>query len=537
MPYSRWDSPAAMTSNDRALPRRSLRLGAVFSILLASGLLTACGEAPPPGPSDPTNAPGMDAGEQGKIEKSKTKIAEANRALNAKGYEKARKLLKEAASLEVESHRFEITEMLEKVDKRHAKLFANEALEKLANKDCSGAFKDLAAQIDAMKSEVFTREIRKLVASPAVSCLQAAVDEATVAAKYADARKLVEAPDTITVLGPQAHKKVATELDGTIEEALKGIVADDIKAKRWSVAMDKFDATVKKGDADEAKSKAILDSIRAAVAPEIQALAARGIGSRDASAILKQVDALIKVVRWEVLSGEAAELAKDKALPDPPKKTREALAVWVESQRAGMKPIKKAEKRWTHGKIRLLPGSAIEGESKRDLQPSTEVWILGQTKEKALITEQAPAEGATLQAQLEKASGWVPLDRLAKEATIDWVPPDDQLKGARVWGPLRAPDPLYELGIVSEVKGADVSVKRVTDDVEVKVARKSLRGGRVVVGNVVLAFCKAKDEKAKIEEIMPGGRAVKLKCENGGELKEETLAGIRSRPDLLPPSK
>lgn len=519
-----WESPGrAMPSTFRALPASVLCLA-----------LTGCGEAPPP-PRDPTDSPAVDAAEQGKIEKSKTKIAEANRALTAKSYEKGRKLLKEAAKLEVESHRFDITELMEKIDKREAKLWSNEAEEKLKNKECLAAFKEVSEKMEALASEVFSREIRKNIGDDALRCVQAVVDEATVGGRYADARKLVEAPETKAVLGPAAHKKAAAELDGTIEEALKGIVADDVKAKRWPEAMAKLDATVKKGDADENLARAVLASIREAVAPEIEALSRRGIGSKDATAHLKQVDGLVSVVRWEVLTGEAAEAAKDRALPEGPRRAREALAIWVEAQRAGMKPMKKPEKRWTHGKVALIPGSKLDGPSKRDLQPSTEVWVIGQTKDRALITEKDPG-GGTIGPQLEMAVGWVPIDRLAKEATLDWVPPDDQLKGARVWGPLRAPDPLYELGTVSEVKGADVTVKRVADDTEVKVARKSLRGGRLVVGNVVLAYCKAKDEKAKIEEIMPGGRAVKIKCESG-ELKEETLAGLRSRPDLLPPSK
>ncbi len=496
-------------------------------------LLVGCGEAAPP-PKEPTSA-GVDATEQQNLEKSKAKIADATRALNAKSYDKARKLLKEASALGVESHRFEISELLEKLDKRHAKLWANETTEKLDAKDCEGAFKDLAAQIKELDSEVFAREVRKLVAAGALKCVQAVVDEKTVAGEFAAARKLVEAEDTKVVLGAQAQNKVETELDGTIEEALKGIVAADVKAKKWADAMAKLDATVKKGDADEAQAAAILEVIRAAIAPDLQAAAQKSTGSRDGPATLKQVDAQIKLVRWELLPAETAELAKDKALPEGLRRARQALAVWVEAQRVAMKPLKKPEKRWTHGKVALLPAANMAGESKIDLQPGTEVWIIGQTKDKALIAEASPGEGS-LPTLLEKASAWVPVDRLAKEPTIDWVPPDDQLKGVRVWGPFRAPETALELGTVTEVSGADVTAKRVTDDKEVKVPRKSLRGGRLAVGTKVLTFCKAKDEKATITEVMPGGRAVKLKCDSG-ELKEETLAGLRARPEDLPKSK
>jgi hypothetical protein len=142
-------------------------------------------------------------------------------------------------------------------------------------------------------------------------------------------------------------------------------------------------------------------------------------------------------------------------------------------------------------------------------------------------------------AQLGKAIGWVPVERLAKNATVDWLPPDDQLKGERVWAPLRAPDPVLELGTVAEIKGKDITVKRMADDALVKVARTSLRSGRLAPGTKVLAFCTAKDQVATIEEVLVAGRgvpAVRLKCD-GGVNKEELLPSLRTKGEFLPAAR
>src|SRR5512134_1373847 len=75
--------------------------------LLAALTMTGCPEPPPPKPPTEGN---IDAAEMAKIKKSDALMAEANRALNGKSYDKARKLLREASALGVESHRFQISE-------------------------------------------------------------------------------------------------------------------------------------------------------------------------------------------------------------------------------------------------------------------------------------------------------------------------------------------------------------------------------------------------------------------------------------------
>jgi len=516
------------------LPRLSSSVRAVLgAVSLALGALGSlgCGE-PEPIKKGPSTA--ADPGEQAKIEQGRKKIDDAGRAMNEKKYDRARKLLTEATELNLESQRFEIETAIDKLDKREAKLWANEVADKFKDKDCDGAFKQLEEPIKSHASETFTRELRRQVGGDALKCIQAVTDDKVLAATYSEARKLVDTPEAKVVLGQAAWKKLGIELDATLLDAYKGQIADELKARKWSVAVDKIDALVKKGDANTEQAAALIEQVRAGVTPEIASLAQKSLGQRDAPKALRDIDVMIKLAKWEAMAPDAAALAPDKALPADLVKKREALATWVEATHVAMKILKKPEKRWVHGRIAVFPATQADGASKRDLAHGTEVWIIGTSKGKGLVTDVDPGAGP-LTAMLEKVTGWVAVDRLATQATLDWLVPDDQLKGQRVWGPLRKDEPMFELGVVAEVSAKEITVKRVADDAPIKVTRKQLRSGRLAPGTKVITFCTAKDQPAQVVET-PLDKTVKLKCD-GGQEKEEVLASLRTKPDLLPASK
>ncbi|MDC3957994.1 hypothetical protein [Polyangium jinanense] len=526
-----------MRTSLRHLPSTSQRAATILARFAAAACLAAtfvaCG--PPPEPAKPPES-AEERAEKSKIENAKKLIEKADEAYNAKDFDEARKLLGQAKDLNVESLSFQITEQLEKVDKRHAKLWANEVEPSLKDGDCKGAFGEIAGPMRDLESDVFVRELRRLIGAQALACVQSRIDEATTAGKYAAARTLVASEDTKTVLGGAAQKKLVTEVDTTIFEAKKAELDEPLKAKRWADAIAKIDEAQKNGDIGDEGAKGLLGVVRAAITPEIAGMAARAVGQgREALKALEDVDKLIKLARWEIVGPDMAPVAKDKTAPEVVAKKRQALAVWVEAQRVKMKPGKKAEKRWAHGKVAVLPAAKSDAPSKRDLAPATEVWILGQTKDLALVTDVDPA-GASLDVQLERAVGWAPLARLAPKNTTEWIPPDDQLVGTRVWAPLRQGEANLELGIVSAVKGQDVTVKRLADDKEIQVKRGTLRLGRLLPGAKLVAFCQAKTQIVTLEEILPDQRTVKLVCE-GGLRKDEVLPGLRARPEDLPAPK
>jgi hypothetical protein len=513
-------------------PRAAALLVRFASLVVLAGSAVACGpSAEPVTPAENRE----DSAEKARIDQAKKLIEKAESAYNDKDYDGARKHLAQARDLRVDSLEFRINEIGDKVDKRHAKLWANEVGETIKSGDCADAFKQIAEPIRDLESEVFNRELRRLIGGPSLACVQSKVDEATTGGKFAAARALVASEDTKVVLGAGAHKKLVAELEQTIFEALKAQLDASLEGRRWAEAMDKLDAWAKGNEVGEAQQAALLGVVRDALVPEVTGAAQRAVGRTDAPKTLEEIDRLIKLVRWEVMGADVGAVAKDKAAPEQVAQKRQALAVWVEALRLKMKLEKKAEKRWTHGKVAVLPAVKSDSPSKRDLQGASEVWILGTAKDLALVTESDPAT-TQLDKQLEKAVGWVPVARLAPKSTVDWVPPDEQLVGTRVWAPLRAPEPNLEIGFVTAVKGQDVTVKRVADDKEIKVKKASLRSGRLTAGTKVIAFCQAKTQAVTIEELLPDQRTVRLVCE-GGLRKDEVLPGIRARAEDLPAPK
>lgn len=510
----------------RALAR--LAQAASFALLALGG--SGCEEPPPV--KGPANA--VDAAEQARIDKGKKLIAQATDEYNEGKYDAARRTLVKAQELNVESLRFRIDEELEKVDKRQAKLWSNEVSDDFKNKNCARALKQLEEPFKTLaESEAFVRELRRLVGADALACFQEEVDQHVLAFEYKAARDRVASAQTKTVLEPKAWKKLATELEATITEGLKGRIHVEMAARKWAAASEKIEEFAKKGDATPEQAEALYDGIRAAVGPEIATLASRALGQRDAPAALKQIDQLAKIAHWAIPdAGPSVQVGA--VMPEELVKKRAVLAIWVEAQHLAMRPLVRPELRYAHGKVAVSPPANAAAPAATHIAHGAELWILGIGKDRALVTTTDPGS-ARLVDLLDKAAGWAPTARLSKEKTADWLVPDDQLKGERVWGPLRAGNPYWELGVVMDVQGRDITVQRLADGQNFKLPRAKLRSGRLPPGTRVFTFCVAKDQPAQVVELPKSGRTAKLKCD-GGQEKEEDLASLRTKPELLPPT-
>lgn len=489
---------------------------------------TAASCTPPPAPTK-IESP-EERAEKDKYRKAKALMDKAEAALTEKDFDGARKLLRQANEMQVESLSFNIKEEMEKVDKRYAKLWANEAEETLKEGDCKGAFTQIASPMEDLESEVFNKELRRLIGPQIVKCLQGKLESLTNAAKFAEARSFMMLGEVKAVLGPGPHKKLLSTLEDSILEMLKTGIAEPISAKRWVDAARIADEAVTKGETNVEGGKVLLGLVRQGLVPEVAGLAQRNVGQRDAAKALTEVDALIKLVGWDVENA-----GKDNSAPELVVRKRQALTTWIEAQRVKFKPDKKAERRFTHGRVALIPAGNTEAPSKRDLAPATQVWILGKAKDLALITDVDPGT-VTAEAIFEKAIGWAQMPRLATKNTANWLPPDDQMPGLRVWAPMRTDEPNLELGTVVSVKGFDAVVKRLADDKEITVKKNVLRLGRIEPGLKILNNCQAKMQITLVEEVMKDQRTVKLVCE-GGLRKDEVLPGLRVRPEDLPAPK
>jgi hypothetical protein len=207
----------------------------------------------------------------------------------------------------------------------------------------------------------------------------------------------------------------------------------------------------------------------------------------------------------------------------------------VEAQRLGFKPLVTPGLRWTHGKVPVQPPPKSDAEPTTQIENATKVWVVGATKDKALVTINDP-RNAKLSALLGKVAGWVPVNRLTNEDTTTWLPPESELVGFHVWAPFEPPSDIMQLGTIAELAGQDVTVARLADGQKVKVKRDQIRAGRLPAGTKVLTFCLAKDQPAKVVEVTPSGQSAKLKCD-GGQEKEDDLSALKSKPNLLPPAR
>ncbi len=494
---------------------------------LVAALSAAC--APPPPPKHSASVEVLSADEREKHARGNAKLEEANRQIDERNYNKARKALDDVDALGLDSLQFATKEAREKLDKKEAKQRAKEAQPLFESGDCGAAFKKLAQRSGEVDSEAFTGWLRRVVHDDAVQCMSSKLEEAAKSQAYQPFRTLLGAASTKVVLGSQGVGKITEELTASVVDSLGASIADDVKAKRWGDAMAKLDESVKSGAASESDAAAVVKGVREALAPELVAMATRSIGTKDAEVAQSELDKLIQLARWSsVLQG-------DDALPEGIARARMTLAVWVEALRAGAKVMKAPEARFAHGTVAVQPASKIDGESKRDLSPAQSVWLVAQNKTHGLVALEAPK--GDLAASLEKAIGWVRLERLAKVSTVDWLPPDDQLKGALVWGPFREGDVVNELGTVDLVKGDKFLVKRLYDDKVVPASRKSLRVGRLAPGMKVLTICATQDQPATVVEVLVGGRGAKLKCDAGDTEIDQPLSSIRARSDMLPTPK
>ena len=205
--------------------------------------------------------------------------------------------------------------------------------------------------------------------------------------------------------------------------------------------------------------------------------------------------------------GAAADsAASDDTLPPGLAQKRHDLAVWVEAQRHGFKPLAKPAVRWAHGKLDVRPPTKADGDVKDQIENASKVWLLGTANDKALITTENP-HNAALPRLLGKVAGWVPVNALSAEDTTTWLPPDGELVGFRVWAPLDSPNDTVQLGTIAEVQGDEFTVARLSDGQKMKVKRDQLRAGRLPAGTRVLRSASPRTSRPRLwRSRRPGNR-------------------------------
>jgi hypothetical protein len=459
-------------------------------------------------------------------------LADAQKAFDRRSYDLARQLAGRARTIGTRTARGDADALLARIDEADAELWANEVAERLGQKDCVGALRELDRVKADLGRQKFVRELRQNVGDQMLECVRGVLAKGKASGSFGKARTLLAAPATKALLGDAAWRMIQAELDEAVSTALRGRIADEIKLGRLAEAMKKLDGAVQAGEATAEQAAPALEDVRAAVTAEIASIVARTVGERDGREALARVDELAALVHWEV---DTTYDTPDphRTMPDEVRRKRDVLTVWNEALRLRMKTNHKADKRWTYGRAPVLPAEAADAEPRGKLPAATQVWVIGASRDKALVARSEPS--GPLAIRLEKAIGWIPLGRLSLVPTNDWLPPDDELVGARVWGPLRPHEDVLELGTVTRIDGKEAVVQPLADRPAVKVPVRALHAGRIAVGTRVMAACSAKPQRATVVDVLDEDGeepAIRVACDDG-TTKEAALATLQTRVELL----
>jgi hypothetical protein len=413
------------------------------------------------------------------------------------------------------------------IDEKRADQIAKQAKKQVDEAKCASALKLTAAPIRHKSREHFKLELRRRAHEPLLDCVTKQLERDVAEGNVEAARSFLASPDVTAALSGEGFRLAEQAL-------LKAIVAGStaelrplLDAQKWDEAIAKLDELRDADKLGESEYPIALGIAQDAIRDHSIGLAKAGISAKKPSEVARQLDAQIAIAKWKTVPKEL-EAARDQL----------AIAVECENQRC---KLAKPTPMWTWGKLGLAPPANAAGEPSSSLPHAQKVWVLGRAAKLALLSTEDPgaASGAEL---LTRAAGWAELSRLRNVDTDFWFPPDDQLAGVQVWGPLRPPAKDYLLGTISKLEGKKATVKRLADGREESVDLADLRIGKLNQGLKVMAFCtnQIHPEPAKVDSIVSesgGSPKVKVICEKGDLQKVELGSALTTKAEWLPPRK
>jgi hypothetical protein len=493
--------------------------------------ITACADPPPAPPKEP--APNAAAIE--KHAKFEAKMDAARKALGKDDPDKARALASDARGLADLDDMVAVLAFFSEIDRYLAEAAAEPAREQATKSDCQAAMETVANAVKETPRREFIKAIHQQTEVVIVKCLQKEIDQGIATGNFAAAGASLDLPTAEGALRPEARKALSDRLRDGVVNYVSAQIATDVKEGKYEAAAAKVAEAVSQGVLEAEDEAKTLSTIHDAAAPhQIEAIEGAIGLKKKADAPLSDLDTLVKALKWTTLPPELA-------------KARSALATWVECLKLKC-ALAKPEAKFNYGKLDVHPGEASAADALVHLPTATKMWVVGRAGKLALVSTEEPPADVAIKPRMMGATGWVAIDQLKKDDTSDWLPPGDELKDQRVFGPLReGQKKLYQLGFVMSVEGTEAKVKRFLDDQVVSVARGSLRMGKLGKGLKVLTSCPGKTEQvpARVDHEVPaparGTPLVNVVCLNedgsDGPAHDEFLGAIAVQPEWLPPPK
>ena len=204
----------------------------------------------------------------------------------------------------------------------------------------------------------------------------------------------------------------------------------------------------RRGDATDEQVDALLGArARGVGARRSRRSRDRGVGQpRRRRRCSRRWTQLVQLVRWAVVDPGVAALEAGAALPrGPGEEARRA-------RHLGRGPAPQdAAADEARGALDARQGRGLPARrrwTRRRSGTSRTARRSGSSARRRTAPSSPPSDpgGAPSSSCSTRSPAGSPTDRLAKEDTADWLVPDDQLKGQRVWGPLRRGRMTWELG-------------------------------------------------------------------------------------------
>jgi len=519
-----------------ASPLGQLTIGLRRASLASLLLLAACGgatEAPPAHPETPATDV-EELAETGDSRLVAEKLAEARAALAEDAPRKARRSAEEARRAAGQAELRDVLAVVDEIDAYEAREIATEVRQLAAGRRCGEALETVVATLKRTPppGRVLVKTLHDESEAALVACLRVDLDEALDQQNFPKARAVIEAPNVAVALREKAWKSLAETLHSGIATSVAEALRADIAAGQYEQAAQRIEQAKQAGSLG-GEGRGVVEQFQQLFEKPLfdkaEAILAQGKG--DAQATLDEIDAVARLLEWE--------LPKDLAI------SRQALAVLAECRRLQCS-FPKPEKRFIYGKLDITPPHDSDDAAIETVPSARTVYVLARGKSLALVAHAEPAANISLKDRLLAAKGWANGNQLKAEDTIDWLLPGAELVGQRVFGPFREKDKNYYLGVVASVDGERVSVKRLSDESLVTVSRSSLRSGRLTSGMKVLAYCtnplKMEPAVVDAEVKKPTGLPLaRIACpgEKGaaGPVREEVLGAIVSKPEWLPSRK
>jgi hypothetical protein len=466
-------------------------------------------------------------------QKARALIEKAVAALRDGKLEEARKHLAAADPLADDLKRNEIIEVRASIDSAEADKYVPGIVEAAEAGKCTEALDTAVEVIDGKKGGKIPEFVIERSSKHLLKCV---LDKA--AADLGAGRALADDPRVEKSLTKAALEDLHAKVAELTVAAVQSQFDEPIKGRRWAEAKQKLEELAQKKEIGDRERARIVEMIRKGVSAEIAEKVKAGLDKKTGSkSSLDEVDALVTTAGWKA-GAEGAE-----AVPVDVEKGRRTLGLWVVCQNLKCN-LTEPKAVFAYGNLQLKPADDNQGETVDKIQHATKVWRIAEGGGFALLAKRDPGKLEGIGPRVDVAIGWVPTEGLKDEDTTEWLPPGDSIKGTRVWGPLREGQP-WELGIVVNVKDANVGVERFSDRSIITVPRAQVRFGTVTKGTKVLAICEGKSGKeAVIDEATfrkVGDPVVKVSCLDAagkpGTPKEQLIGGLRTKPEWLPARK